>query len=266
MSQNITQRLELDFDAIDNQLQTWIRAGRTVEEIVKQSAEVWPTLPADYSLASIRLYDRMLQLEKPVPIQPYRDLSVIHRKRSKRIKKIEVKLEVENAPISLEALYRGLLRDQEAGCHKILALQRQTDLDRQQFEKTKAEREERLIQEALRQRPQQQETKESKSDQEPQQPPSQPFSNDHLKTLSLLLGFLLTLCLAGCKTQVPSPSTRLHSGSWLLTSGSSEITPNTSSKASWLRTFPATPPGCQTDPDPESGGSGRVPSPAYQVD
>ena len=221
MSQNITQRLDLDFDAIDSQLQTWIRAGRSVEEMIKQSANTWPTLPDNYILASIRLYDRMLQLEKPVPIQPFRDLSVIHRKRSKRIKKIEAKLEADDAPVSLEALYRGLLRDQEAGCHKILALQRQRDMDQQQFDKAKAEREKLLVQEMLKQK--QQEAKESKGDEKPQQPIRQPFSNDHVKTVSLLLGFLLSLCLVGCHkpNALPSAKACLHCCSSLQTPGSS---------------------------------------------
>ena len=131
MPDNIQQRTELDFNAIDDQIKAWIKDGHAPDDIVAQAKHTWPSLPEDYVRASLRLIRHMMTLETPLPLQPLRDISMVHRKRGKRIRKLEAQLDADDAPVSLQTLYRSLLRDHEAACHKILALQRQDDLDRQ---------------------------------------------------------------------------------------------------------------------------------------
>lgn len=152
--------------------------------------------------SSIKLIGRILQMEKPVPIQPFRDLSIIHRKRSKRIKRVEARLEANDASISLEALYRGLLRDQEAGCHKIMAVQRQLEEDRKQLAKDEvaADREAKIFQQVFEQRMQQKPSTGESDSKETLKPTAKPTL---MKTLPLLIGFILAWFFAssggGCR-------------------------------------------------------------------
>src|SRR5437762_3023786 len=80
---------------------------------------------------------RLWMLEPPPPINLHRDLYLVHRKRGRRIRKLEAILEAGEAPVSLHTLYRGLLRDHEAFCYKMMAIRRQDEQDRQRQEKEK---------------------------------------------------------------------------------------------------------------------------------
>jgi hypothetical protein len=58
-------------------------------------------------------------------IDPLHDLYDIHCKREKHLEAMEKRLEEEDAPVSLHVLYRGVLKDYEAACYKMLAMQQQ---------------------------------------------------------------------------------------------------------------------------------------------
>ncbi len=58
------------------------------------------------------------------PVHPYRDACQSHIKRKKLIGKIETRIaSMEEVPVSLLSLYRGLLRDYEASSYKLMVMQ-----------------------------------------------------------------------------------------------------------------------------------------------
>ena len=204
MPDHIQQRIELDFTAIDSQIRTWLKEGHDPTDIIKQAKHSWPNLPEDYVRASIKLIRHMMILEKPLPLRPMSDLARIHRRRNRRITRIEADLEKPDAPVSLQTLYRGMLRDHEAACYKILAFQRQEDLDRLQQAKEAArvqrQEDQRYVQQlrqTLRQRSADHHEDEHEEEDQPaptnHQPRSAPFS-----AMSWLIGFILALFLTGC--------------------------------------------------------------------
>lgn len=252
MSQTIPNRGELNIEAIDAQIRAWVKAGHQWVDIINLAKDTWPTLPKEYVLASIKLVGRILQMEKPIPIQPFRDLSIIHRKRRRLIKKLEVKLEANDASVSLYTLYRGLLRDQEAGCHKIMAVQRQMEEDRKQLAKDEvtAEREAKIFQQVFEQRMQQQPSTAERDAKEQSKPAAKPAL---MKTLSLVIGFILALFFTkscsgsrhvserhfiGTTGEACSASVDVSSDCWLLNPGSFLPIPNTSSKLFSLHRVP----------------------------
>lgn len=202
MSQTVPNRGELNIEAIDTQIRAWVKAGHQWVDIINLAKDTWPALPKEYVLASIKLVGRILQMEKPIPIQPFRDLSNIHRKRRRLIKKLEVKLEANDASVSLHTLYRGLLRDQEAGCHKIMAVQRQMEEDRKQLAKDEiaADREAKIFQQVFEQRMQQKPSTGQSDSKDQLKPSAKPTL---MKTLPLIIGFILAWFFAssggGCR-------------------------------------------------------------------
>ncbi|MFT3878298.1 MAG: hypothetical protein QM703_01400 [Gemmatales bacterium] len=264
MSQSIPNRGELNIEAIDTQIRAWVKAGHQWVDIINLAKDTWPALPKDYVLASIKLVGRILQMEKPIPVQPFRDLSVIHRKRRRRIKKLEARLEANDASVSLETLYRGLLRDQEAGCHKIMAVQRQMEEDRKQIVKDEvaAEREAKIFKQVFEQRMQQQA---STVQQNPQEQPKATAKPDMMKTLSLLIGFMLTIFLvrSGCSYGQTSDRQNVTARTELFCRADSPIDSAYGPAASWMRptpntllrafspqTLPASPPESRKPADP----------------
>ncbi|HQR08062.1 MAG TPA: hypothetical protein PLN21_14635 [Gemmatales bacterium] len=250
MSQTISNRDELNIEAIDAQIRAWVKAGQQWGEIINLAKDTWPALPKDYVLASIKLIGRILRMEKPVPIQPFRDLSIIHRKRSRRIKKLEARLETNDASISLETLYRGLLRDQEAGCHKIMAVQRQMEEDRKQLVKDEVatERDAKIFQQVFEQRMQQQQSAAERDKEAQPTPAAKPTL---MKTLSFLIGFVMAWFFASSCSGSRQTSDRHLIGtlgefcycSKDLRPGFIQLTPSILLKLFVPRTVPAFPPG-----------------------
>ncbi len=249
MSQTIPNRGELNIEAIDAQIKAWVKAGHQWVDIINLAKDTWPDLPKEYVLASIKLVGRILQMEKPIPIQPFLDLSTIHCKRSKLIKKLEVKLETNDASVSLHTLYRGLLRDQEAGCHKIMAVQRQMEEDRKQLAKDEVsdEREAKIFQQVFEQRMQQPPPTAECVQKVPPTPAGKPTL---MKTVSFMLAFILAWFFAGsCKGSRQTSEHNLIGTPGEFRYCSNDLRPNTIqltpsilSKAFALRTVPESPP------------------------
>lgn len=262
MSQTIPNRGELNIEAIDAQIRAWVKAGQPWEEIINLAKDTWPALPKDYVYASIKLIGRILRMEKPVPIQPFRDLSIIHRQRRRRIKEIEARLAANDASVSLEALYRGLLRDQEAACHKIMAVQRQMEEDRKQLVKDEvaAEREAKIFQQVFEQRMQQQSPAAERHSHEPSDSVTKPSL---MKTVSLMIGFFLAWLFTGngqgcCQFMAGIPQqTRAVCESRIINScpGAShtlDVIPSILSKLGVPRTVPVSLPARRKPVDPEN--------------
>lgn len=257
MSQTIPNRGELNIEAIDAQIRAWVKAGHQWVDIINLAKDTWPTLPKDYVLASIKLVGRILQMEKPIPIQPFRDLSIVHRKRRRLIKKLEVKLEANDASVSLHTLYRGLLRDQEAGCHKIMAVQRQMEEDKKQLTKDEvaAQREAKIFQQVFEQRMQQQPSTGERDLKEQSKPAAKPSI---LKTLSFLFAFVLawffaSSCNGSHQTSEPNLIRTLGEFRYCsddLPPGFIQPTPNILSKLFVPRTVPESLPEKRKPADP----------------
>lgn len=55
MSQTIPNRGELNIEAIDAQIKTWVKAGHQWVDIINLAKDTWPALPKDYVLARAHL-------------------------------------------------------------------------------------------------------------------------------------------------------------------------------------------------------------------
>jgi Uma2 family endonuclease len=108
----------------------WVKQRLTYPVIVEQAGAKWPGMAEAYVQASYRLVHRLCQLEQPPPIVLQRELYLVHRKRARQIHQVGAILKAGDAPVSMHTLYRGLLRDHEASCFKMLANDRQADQDR----------------------------------------------------------------------------------------------------------------------------------------
>lgn len=107
------------FDAVayDCQINAWLKEGFTEEDILAQAGHTWPSLPAGYTQATLRHLQSKATRTKH---DPALGLLKIQHKRARHLHMIEQRLKETDAPISLHSLYRGLLRDHEAACHKML--------------------------------------------------------------------------------------------------------------------------------------------------
>lgn len=244
MSQQVQQRINLDFNIIDDQLKAWLHEGHATSDIIAQAAHTWPSLPADYVRASIRLLSHVITLSRPLPIQPMRDLSRVHRKRSKRLKQIEAQLTTTAAPVSLQTLYRGMLRDHEASCYKIMALQRQTEQDdrknaqqQQQEQRRQAKEQAQQLNQILKHHQQLREEEEDNNKMEQASPVTRNFT-----TTSWLIALVLaSLLLFSSNCNSKQHLGQQQSDTWI-------ITPNTSSMAIVGQTAPVHRPASGTVP------------------
>lgn len=244
MSQQVQQRIDLDFNIIDDQLKAWLHEGHATSDIIAQAAHSWPSLPADYVRASIRLISHVITLSRPLPIQPMRDLSRVHRKRSKRLKQIEAQLATIDAPVSLQTLYRGMLRDHEASCYKIMALQRQTEQDdrkntqqQQQEQRRQAKEQAQQLNQILKQRKQLREEIEDNNEMDQPSPGTRSFTT----TSWLIAVILASLLLFSSNCYAKQHLGQQHSDTWT-------TTPNTSWMAIDGRTTPVHRPASGTVP------------------
>ncbi|MFT3880357.1 MAG: hypothetical protein QM703_11935 [Gemmatales bacterium] len=110
--------IAVEFDAVayDAQIKAWLKEGFTEEDILAQAQHTWPSLPDGYTQATIR------HLATRKTHDAAQCLHKINHKRARHLHMIEKRLKAEDAPISLHSLYRGLLRDHEAACHKMLGM------------------------------------------------------------------------------------------------------------------------------------------------
>ena len=115
-----TNTLPVNFDAtaFEEQLTTWLQEGHTEEDILAQAQHTWPELLPGYALATLRLLQRK-------PADPLAVLHRIHARSSQTSTQGRASSTGGDAPVSLHNLYRGLLRDHEAGCYKLIESNRQ---------------------------------------------------------------------------------------------------------------------------------------------
>ena len=143
------------FEAVlfDMQLYEWMLAGLTKEQIQEKSRKEWPTVPSDYVdstydlTASLMAEEKAKSKSKPTresskpttvkeqlppassPLStmlesegfdPAADLLQTHRRRGQMLNALDARIAQADAPITLLNLYRGLLRDHEASCYKLM--------------------------------------------------------------------------------------------------------------------------------------------------
>lgn len=131
----ITLPDDFNFSEFDAQIETWVNESLPLEELERRAKERWPFLHNAHIHQAMVLARRRQILRQPSPINLDRELRRVHVKRLKRMKQVETILDAGDAPVGMHTLYRGLLRDHEAMCFKIIANQRQDRLDRQQTAK-----------------------------------------------------------------------------------------------------------------------------------
>lgn len=140
MSTSTQIELDQESQQFVRQMIDWVQAGLTKEQVVKTARKEWSQVPQEFVERSYDDATRILAQERPTKkVSPFRDACMLHRKRKKFLRKIEAKIDAHaDAPLSLLTLYRGILRDCEASCHKLLALQRTQEQD--QLNRLKDER------------------------------------------------------------------------------------------------------------------------------
>jgi hypothetical protein len=110
---------------IDNQITAWLKEGHSVEDIVSQANHTWPDVPKAYILATIQVLQmEQKQTTTPEPDPANQFLALIHGKRMNHIECLEKQIAQDDCPMSVHTLYRGLLRDAEMHCFKLMAFSR----------------------------------------------------------------------------------------------------------------------------------------------
>lgn len=120
MSASIPQA-KFDMLAFDHQMLLWIQAGLTKEQISHKARKEWPAVPGDYLETTYSITRDILADEQVSNVDPAVDLLNTHRRRSRLLDQLDKRLIDDTVPITLLSLYRGLLRDHEASCYKMLA-------------------------------------------------------------------------------------------------------------------------------------------------
>jgi len=198
---------EFDAAAYDAQIKTWLAEGFTEQDILAQAQHSWPSLPAGYTQATIRHLRKRTSSRKHRPAQ---GLLKVHHKRARHLHMIEQRLKATDAPISLHSLYRGLLRDHEAACHKMLEMKERTpQRSTSKPNWSKIVKRETQAANKLKQREQS-----ILAQLEGQQPAKEPTVQKHkLSLASSIAGltiFLLSLLLAGASSCTRNTSTNLY--------------------------------------------------------
>lgn len=122
----MTVTLPDNFDGVsfDAQILAWLREGLPRAEVAGRAKERWPMVPEKLIQWTTVLMLRQLSVEPPPPIPLERETYRVYRKRLKMMKQVEAVIDAGSAPVSMHSLYRGLLRDHEAACYKIIACER----------------------------------------------------------------------------------------------------------------------------------------------
>ncbi|HMP17310.1 MAG TPA: hypothetical protein PKD72_09825 [Gemmatales bacterium] len=94
---------------IANQLQRWHLEGSSPAELLTQAASTWPEVPLDLLFGHIQKIVAQTWLQS------------IQEKRLQELERLEPRLQEEQCPTAIHSLYRGLLRDLETYCQKVLA-------------------------------------------------------------------------------------------------------------------------------------------------
>lgn len=98
--------------AIEQQLHTWLCEGYPTSDILAQAKCNWPAVSEAEILSA-------LQGASPSAISL---LQTLQEKRLRELERLEARLDDDKCPLSVHTLYRGLLRDAEAHCLKLITL------------------------------------------------------------------------------------------------------------------------------------------------
>jgi hypothetical protein len=137
-------KIPLDALIYDQHMYDWLMAGLSKEQIIQKSRQDWPSVSKDYLETTYTITLNLIEDERATankaqakaPIQekapatamlpasddfdPSADLLVTHCRRSKLLEQLDERIAQDNAPVTLLNLYRGLLRDHEASCYKLI--------------------------------------------------------------------------------------------------------------------------------------------------
>lgn len=142
-------------------------------------------------------------------VQPYRDACQGHTKRKKLLRKIETKIaSMEDVPVSLLSLYRGLLRDYEASSYKLMAMQQTSKGNAPRKEPLPSAQLEREIKEERKVWQGIESTVPSPPVKESTKVPLMRLDNSILRKLSVTSMFFIVMSLsllAGCAQWLPRP-------------------------------------------------------------
>lgn len=142
-----------------------------------------------------------------IQVQPYRDACKGHIKRKKLIRKIEAKIaSMEDVPVSLLSLYRGLLRDYEASSYKLMAMRPATKANAPRKEQPSAAQLEREIKEEMKEWRKIEANQPSPPANEAPKIPLMRLDNSIIRKLSVTSMFFFAVCLtmlAGCAQCLP---------------------------------------------------------------
>jgi hypothetical protein len=116
------------------QLQEWLCEGHETSDIIAQARHTWPGVPED----TIR--QALPSCAQASPIDALSLLDTISQKRLAEIDRLEQRLLDKECPMAVHTLYRGLLRDTEAQCYKLLTLARPVPAKKTPSEKPAAEK------------------------------------------------------------------------------------------------------------------------------
>jgi hypothetical protein len=129
-------------------------------------------------------------------VQPYRDACQGHIKRKKLLRKIETKIAtMEDVPVSLLSLYRGLLRDYEASSYKLMAMQPAPKESAPRKEQSSAAQLEREIKEEMKQWRNIEANQPSPPVQTTPKVPLMRLDNSIIRKLSVSSMFFFAMCL-----------------------------------------------------------------------
>lgn len=193
---------EFDTAAYDAQIKAWLKEGFSEEDILAQAQHTWPSLPAGYTQATIR------HLATRKKYDPAQGLHKIHHKRATHLHMIEQRLKEKDAPISLHSLYRGLLRDHEAACHKMREVKdRKSQPSSTKPNWSKIVKRETRAANALKQR---EEAILAQMEQQPKEEAPSKAKNRLSSSITGLIIFLLSLLLAGASSCTRNTLTNLY--------------------------------------------------------
>jgi hypothetical protein len=125
MSASSTKQPSFDIHAFDLEMISWVKAGLTTKQIIEKAQAEWPAVDQHFVEATLAITRKVLadQPRRQV-LDPYRDACQGHIRRKKFLRKLEAKIEaMDEVPVSLLSLYRGVLRDFEASSYKLLAFE-----------------------------------------------------------------------------------------------------------------------------------------------
>lgn len=111
------------------QLQEWLCEGHDTADIIAQARHTWPGVPED------EIRQALPSCAEASATDARTLLDTITQKRLAEIDRLEQRLQDKECPMAVHTLYRGLLRDTEAQCYKLLTLDRPAAPKKQPVEK-----------------------------------------------------------------------------------------------------------------------------------